>query len=183
MNTKVTLLLSLLVLVPVAAGGDTTNFAVNSQAWMEVEKPRIEWERHECAICAKTIWENVKFTDRVDWGIKAIDGTSFLYIGEAEPTRTPAEKLTATVEYRVCPRCLTKYSGASFGFHFAIQKAAETFIVGARAMESKRRTEVAQQNTQEELRRVEAELRRYTEQVKKLTEKLEELKAQVGEKE
>lgn len=144
----------------------------------EYQSKQVDWERHQCAICGKTVWEKVEVSNDVTYQDSM--GLSGFYTPTTDlrfsPARVEAEHLEFSIDLKVCPYCLSRYSGATFGFQGALKKAADKFIADAKVKESKRRAEVSQENTQEELLWVEDQLRQYTEQVKKLTERLEALK-------
>lgn len=186
MSRKVLVLFGMvaLALLPVGAGGEE-NFVPL------VEYPRndsgVEWQRHACAICGKTIWERVEFTSisavngdmEVSWGVGPMalkdNGDGTYSIIDTPPARVEVEKLVYRAEYKVCPHCLGKYTE---DFGQAIRDTAKGFIERAKVQESKRRATVARENTQEELRRVEAQLKECAAQIAKLTERVAELKGQ-----
>lgn len=133
-----------------------------------------EWQRHECAICGKTIWERVEHSTTVTGNAGGIVfWESDITTLRLTPERVEAEHLVYRADYRVCPYCESKYGEK---FKVAVRTAAHAFVEDAKAKESDRRKLVAEQNTQEEVRRVEAELRRVRAQLAELTKRLEAVK-------
>jgi hypothetical protein len=181
------LTVTLLALLCGGSGGNETGTAV------ALDSETVEWQRHACAICGKTIWEKMEHTSS---SFAILDGSGFAYGGDAVtwnagvlalkdngdgtyqliqdgPSRVEAQDMDYSGNYQVCPYCDGRYTRT---LRELLKATADKFIAEAREKESKRRAEVAQENTQEELRRCEAQLEEYVAQVKKLTEKLEALK-------
>jgi hypothetical protein len=178
------------LLLGIGKGDETNEFVLPADYGLPGCAKEVSWQRCACEICGKTIWEKVKpedytwrdsdliasaitfFDDAASFSMKDNgDGTYSLV--EDAPARVEAEKIVYSAEYKVCPYCEQKYQLA---FGAAMKKTASSFVAEAKAKESARRSQVAQENTQEELRRVEAQLREYTAQVKKLMEKIAALK-------
>jgi hypothetical protein len=137
-----------------------------------------EWERHECEICGKIIWDKVEFSAYVDMAdtISSMLWHTDLIVGDDLPVRVRAETLHAESDHKVCPYCFGKYTR---DFGAVVRKAAASFVAEAREKEKVRRVDVSHENVLEELRRVEVQLRYYQEQVKLLNEKLEKLRQEI----
>lgn len=143
------LLIALCVLAPLTVCGDAKivddltvydsdvveGLIVDEQGYLRWQDGP-EWQRSECAICGKTIWEKAASIVMEGASVFAIDADTTICVDIVALGRVEAETMTYTASYQVCPRCNAKYGET---FKKACRSVVHGFIAEARGSETDRR--------------------------------------------